>query len=160
MRLNTSMLTHMAESLEPYKEDLELFWDTLDGETDVMDLVGKTLSEISEAEAGMIACQEMAKRYSERRSLLESRKVRLNKMLKTIMLCAGEEKIPHPLATISLRKGMESVAIVDPEAIPSQLCKTTISPDKTEIKKQLKAGVQIEGAELVTGPQTVSVRMK
>ena len=160
MRLNTSMLTHMAEELEPYKQDLELFWDTLDGETDVMDLVGKTLSEISEAEAGMIACQEMSKRYSERRSLLEARKVRLNKMLKTIMLCADEEKIPHPLATVSLRKGMESVVIVNPEEIPTQLCKVTSSPDKTEIKKQLKAGVQIEGAELVTGPQTVSIRMK
>ena len=154
------MLTYMAEALEPYKDDLELFWDTLDGETDVMDLVGKTLSEISEAEAGMIACNEMAKRYSERRSLLDARKVRLNRMLKTIMLCADEKKIPHPLATISLRNGMESVVILNEKEIPSQLCKVTSTPDKTEIKKQLKAGVQIEGAELVTGPQTVSVRMK
>lgn len=160
MRLNTSMLTHMAESLEPYKDDLELFWDTLDGETDVMDLVGKTLSEISEAEAGMIACQEMAKRYSDRRSLLDDRKVRLNKMLKTIMLCADESKIPHPLATVSLRNGVDSVVIRNPDAIPTQLCKTTIVPDKVEIKKQLKAGVEIEGAELITGPSTVSVRMK
>jgi len=160
MRLNSSMLTYMAEALEPYKDDLELFWDTLDGETDVMDLVGKTLSEISEAEAGMIACNEMAKRYSERRSLLDARKVRLNRMLKTIMLCADEKKIPHPLATISLRNGMESVVIRNEKEIPSQLCKVTSTPDKTEIKKQLKAGVQIEGAELVTGPQTVSVRMK
>tara|TARA_R110002167_G_scaffold34895_9_gene111493 strand:+ start:191 stop:643 length:453 start_codon:yes stop_codon:yes gene_type:complete len=150
----------MAEELEQYKDDLELFWDTLDGETDVMDLVGKTLSEISEAEAGMIACNEMAKRYSERRSLLESRKLRLNKMLKTIMVCSTENKIPHPLATVSLRNGMDSVVINNPEAIPTQLCKTTIVPDKAEIKKQLKAGVEIEGAELVTGPSTISIRMK
>ena len=81
-------------------------------------------------------------------------------MLKTIMLCANEKKIPHPLATISLRNGMESVVIRNEKEIPSQLCKVTSTPDKTEIKKQLKAGVQIEGAELVTGPQTVSVRMK
>ena len=160
MRLNSSMLTYMAEALEPYKDDLELFWDTLDGETDVMDLVGQTLKEINEADAGMIACQEMAKRYSERRSLLDARKVRLNRMLKTIMLCADEKKIPHPLATISLRNGMESVVILNEKEIPSQLCKVTSTPDKTEIKKQLKAGVQIEGAELVTGPQTISIRMK
>ena len=160
MRLNSAMLTHMAEALEPYKDDLELFWDTLDGETDVMDLVGKTLSEISEAEAGMIACAEMAKRYSERRSMLDARKVRLNRMLKTIMLCANEKRIPHPLATVSLRNGMESVVIRNEEDIPTQLCKVTSTPDKTEIKKQLKAGVQIEGAELVTGPQTISIRMK
>ena len=59
------MLTYMAEQLEPYKDDLQLFWDTLEGETDVMDLVGKTLKEISEAEAGMIACQEVAKQYQD-----------------------------------------------------------------------------------------------
>ena len=59
-----------------------------------------------------------------------------------------------------MRKGTESVAITNEKEIPTQLCKVTSTPDKTEIKKQLKAGVQIEGAELVTGPQTISIRMK
>jgi hypothetical protein len=150
----------MAERLAPYADELDLFWDTLDGETDVMDLVSNVLVEINEAEAGMIACHEMAKRYSERRSLHDARKVRLNQMLKTILLCANQSKIPHPLGTVSLRKGTESVAITNEKEIPSQLCRTTVTPDKAEIKKQLQAGVQIDGAELVTGPQTISVRMK
>ncbi len=154
------MLTYMAERLAPYSEELELFWDTLDGETDVMDVVSNVLTQISEADAGMIACHEMAKKYSERRSLFDARKVRLNQMLKTILLCANQSKIPHPLGTVSLRKGTESVVITNEKEIPSQLCKTTVTPDKAEIKKQLQAGVQIDGAELVTGPQTISVRMK
>jgi len=160
MKLNSSMLTYMAERLAPYADELDLFWDTLDGETDVMDLVSNVLVEINEAEAGMIACHEMAKRYSERRSLHDARKVRLNQMLKTILLCANQSKIPHPLGTVSLRKGTESVAITNEKEIPSQLCRTTVTPDKAEIKKQLQAGVQIDGAELVTGPQTISIRMK
>jgi len=150
----------MAERLAPYADELDLFWDTLDGETDVMDLVSNVLTEINEAEAGMIACHEMAKRYSERRSLHDARKVRLNQMLKTILLCANQSKIPHPLGTVSLRKGTESVAITNEKEIPSQLCRITVTPDKAEIKKQLQAGVQIDGAELITGPQTISVRMK
>jgi len=125
-----------------------------------MDLVSNVLTEINEAEAGMIACHEMAKRYSERRSLHDARKVRLNQMLKTILLCANQSKIPHPLGTVSLRKGTESVAITNEKEIPSQLCRITVTPDKAEIKKQLQAGVQIDGAELITGPQTISVRMK
>ena len=71
-----------------------------------------------------------------------------------------ETKIPHPLATVSLRNGIQSVVIRDEKIIPTQLCKTTVTPDKAEIKKQLKAGVEIDGAELVTGQQTISVRMK
>ena len=75
-------------------------------------------------------------------------------------LCTEQSKIPHELATVSLRKGTESVSIIDEKEIPSQLCKVSITPDKTEIKKQLKAGIKIDGAELVTGAQTVSIRMK
>jgi len=160
MRVNTLLITSIAEELAPYKDDQDAFWDTLDAETDVLDLVGQVLKELSDAEAGMIACQEMVKRYNERKSLMDLRKVRLNKILKTVMLCCDETKIPHPLATVSLRNGMQSVVIKDEKAIPTQLCKTTVTPDKAEIKKQLKAGVEIDGAELVTGQQTISVRMK
>jgi hypothetical protein len=49
---------------------------------------------------------------------------------------------------------------VDENAIPTQLCKITKTPDKTAIKKLLEAGENIEGAELSRGPLTVSVRMK
>jgi hypothetical protein len=76
------------------------------------------------------------------------------------MLCANQTKIPHALATISLRKGTESVNIINPNEIPTQLTKVSITPDKTEIKKQLKAGIKIDGAELVTGAQTISIRTK
>lgn len=160
MQLNSGMLTYLAEELEPYKDDLDLFWDTIDGETDVMDLVSKMLTELSEADAAIIASAEVAKRYTERKSAMEARKQRINKALKTILMCTSQTKIPHPLATVSLRKGVESVAITNEKEIPSQLCKVSVTPDRAEIKKQLKAGVPIDGAELVTGPQTVSIRMK
>ena len=48
----------------------------------------------------------------------------------------------------------------NPNEIPTQLTKVSITPDKTEIKKQLKAGIKIDGAELVTGAQTISIRTK
>lgn len=160
MRVDSLMLTRMAEELAGYSEELDFFWDTLDGETDIMDFVGSILVELNECDANAIACADLAKRYTERKSALEARKQRFSKMLKTILMCTNQSKIPHPLATVSMRKGNESVMIINEKEIPSQLCRVTSTPDKTEIKKQLKAGVQIEGAELVTGPQTVSIRMK
>ena len=160
MYLNTAQLTLVAEELEPFKEDLELFWDTIEGETDVMEIIGTVLEQINEAEANIEACKHLMNRYRSRKDILESRKYDLIKMLKTIMLCTGQKKIPHALATVSLRNGMESLNITNEKEIPTQLCKVTSTPDKTEIKKQLQAGVQIEGAELVTGPQTISIRMK
>src|SRR5690606_21482992 len=44
-----------------------------------------------------------------------------------------------------------SVEVIDQEAIPEQYLRTvtTVTPDKTEIAKALKAGEEIEGATLV-----------
>ena len=160
MRIDSAMITAIAEELEPYRDDQDAFWDTLDGETDVLDLVTSILLKISEAEAWSNSCADVSKRYAERKSGHDARKQKLTKMLKTIMLCANQTKIPHALATISLRKGTESVNIINPNEIPTQLTKVSITTDKTEIKKQLKAGIKIDGAELVTGAQTISIRTK
>lgn len=160
MRLDTATLTYLAEQLADYRDDEQTYWDTIDGETDVMDIVEKIILDSNELDAGAEMNKTLARAYSDRASLLQQRKEALMKCLKVIMLSTGQTKIPHHLATISLRAGVESVVIHNEKDIPSQLCRVTITPDKAEIKKQLKAGVQIDGAELVTGTQTVAIRMK
>jgi hypothetical protein len=160
MRVDAQTLTYVAELLYDYKDDLDTFWDTLDGETDVMDQVGAILVAINETKAAAQANDHLAKLYAGRKSALDHRADSLTMALKGIMLATGQEKIPHPLATVSMRQGSTRVLIVDENAIPTQLCKVTKTPDKTAIKKLLEAGENIEGAELSRGPLTVSVRMK
>ena len=157
---NTLLISELSEQLEEYKDDLELFWDTLDGETDVMDIVGGVLEQIIKAQADEVAAKYQADIYKGIADKHKSRGDSLKKSLKSVLMLTGQTKIPHSLGTVSLRQGTESVVIHNEKEIPSQLCKVTVTPDKTEIKKQLKAGVQIDGAELVTGPQTISIRMK
>ena len=158
--INTALLTALAEELAEYKDDLHTFWDTLDGETDVMDAVGVIIQDIVEADAQAASVAQIIERYQDRASAIKSRKEALKRSLKAIMAATGQTKIPHALATISLRKGSDSLVITNEEDIPSQLCKVTITPDKAAIKNQLKAGAEVPGAELVTGPETISMRMK
>ena len=47
MRIDSAMITAISEELAPYRDDEDAFWDTLDGETDVLDLVTKILLKIS-----------------------------------------------------------------------------------------------------------------
>ena len=63
-------------------------------------------------------------------------------------------------ATISRRAGLPSVQITDEAAIPSQLCKTTVAPDKAAIKAQLLAGETVPGAQIVMGADGVTVRVR
>ena len=160
MRIDSLLIQELSDQLAEYKDELDLFWDTLDGETDVLDIVGSILQEIVQAQADETACKVQADIYANRASIHKSRQDSLKDSLKTVLLLTDQNKIPHTFGTVSLREGTESVVIHNEKEIPSQLCKVTVTPDKAEIKKQLKAGVQIDGAELVTGPQTISIRMK
>lgn len=160
MLIDKMMIQEITEQLSEYSDDIEAFWDTLDGETDILDVVGSILENIVETDAKIAAVEDMIQKYQGRESGLQGQRAALTKSLKTILLLTGQKTIPHAFATVSLRKGSESVVIHDEKEIPSQLCKVTITPDKTAIKNQLKAGVEIAGAELVTGPDTVSIRMK
>ena len=160
MQIDTATLTYISEILEEYRDDLDTFWDTLDGETNVMDKVGAILLSMNEAKASAQANKELAEMYAARRAMMEERHKSLAKALKTIMLATGQSKIPHPLGTVSLRPGVQSVVVHDETKLPTQLFKVTRTPDKSAIKAALQEGNEIEGAMLVTGGQSVSVRMK
>ncbi len=160
MRMDANAIRMVSEILEPYSEDLDTFWDTLHGETDVLDLVGSALEDLNAADGDIEKLSYLIKIYSDRRDIVKYRKDSIKRGLQSILTLTGQKKIPHALATVSLREGSERVIITDPEEIPSQLCKVTRTPDKAEIKKQLLAGEKIEGAILETGPSTISVRMK
>ena len=52
MRLDTATLTYLAEQLADYRDDEQTYWDTIDGETDVMDVVEKIILDSNELDAG------------------------------------------------------------------------------------------------------------
>lgn len=160
MKIHSSELAYLSEILSEYKDDLETFWDTLDGETNVMDMVGSGLEDLVTAEGDEAKLDHMILKYSQRRDVVRSRKEAIKRSLKIILLATQQKKIPHSLATITLREGSQSVLIADEKKIPTQLCRTTVTPDKAAIKKLLQAGEVIDGAVLNTGPQSISIRMK
>lgn len=160
MRIDSGLVTLIAEQLDDHKDDLETFWDTLDGETDILDFVGIILERLMETESQIEAIDLLIHKYLARKSGLAKRKDDLKNSLHKIMKWTGQKKIPHAIATVSIRKGVKIANIINGELIPSQLCKVTVTPDKTEIKKQLQAGVKIDGAELVQTSETISIRMK
>lgn len=160
MKMDSGLITLVAEQLDDHKDDLEAFWDTLDGETDILDFVGVLLERLLETESQMDAIDLLINKYITRKSGLAKRKDDIKNSLHKVMKWTGQKKIPHAIATISERKGVDVINIINVKDIPSQLCKVTVTPDKTEIKKQLQAGVKIDGAELVQTSETISIRMK
>ena len=83
---------------------------------------------------------------------------RLKSNLKGAMELYGILELKSPTMKVSFRKS-ESVNIVDIDALPKEYItvKTTEMPDKTAIKRALKEGTDIAGAELVIN-QNLQIR--
>lgn len=162
-QINTTLIEQVsAELVAALGDDFdaETFWDTLDGETDVGDIADRLIASMQADEALAAAAKAQADDLASRARRIKSRATHVKGALLTILDAAGQKKMERAAATISRRAGSLSVLITDESAVPSQLCKTTVVPDKTAIKAQLQAGETIPGAELARGPDGVSVRVK
>lgn len=95
------------------------------------------------AEAEMIKAEK--KNLDARIKSCENKADRLTELLKKEL---GGDKFKTAKVDISYRKS-ERVEITDLSVIPVEFLTVTTSADKTEIKKLLKSGVEVKGAELV-----------
>lgn len=158
MKLDFSLLQTLSEELK--EVDAEFFWDTIDGETDVLDVVNAILKNKFQNAAGIRMNQDLAAEYKARAYDLETRDKSYNNQLMKIMEMTKQTKILSPFATVSKRKGVDKIVITDEEKIPTQLCNVVTSPDKSAIKRLLQQGEMIDGAELTRGSETISIRRK
>ena len=90
---------------------------------------------------------------AEEKALAERRKAKENKAeyLKNILAVSlGGKKFETAKIALTFRKS-EQVKIVDEEKLPKDFLKVkvTVSADKTAIKKAIKSGQEVAGAELV-----------
>ncbi len=161
-RIDLSLIERIAAELAPYRDDEETYIDTLDGATDARDLLIREVSAEMSDRALVGAINAQITTLEARRDRLDMRADAHRRAEMMVLQAMGLTKIELPAATLSIRAGSISVQITDADAIPSQLCTvtTTTAPDKKAIRAQIEAGETVPGAELVRGPDTISVRTK
>ncbi|RMD90726.1 MAG: hypothetical protein D6811_10165 [Alphaproteobacteria bacterium] len=163
MRINTPLIEAVAEHIRNIlgdEWDEQAFLDTLDGETDALDIADKLLRDLNDDRALAAACKALADEYAARAKRLEARQAAIKGAMLTLLDAAGVKKLERPGGTISRRAGSVHVRITDEDAVPSQLCKVVKRPDKTAIRAHLEAGEDVPGAVLERSPDTVTVRVK
>lgn len=139
--------------------DEATFLDTLDGETDALDVADRLIEEMMQAEALASAAMVRSVQLRDRANRLDARSDAFKARLGDLMDAMGLRKLERPQATLSRRSGSLSVHITDEASIPTQLCKVVRSPDKAAIRKSIEAGEPVPGAELVRGPDSLTVRV-
>lgn len=161
MFINYEEIRRMSDNIRAMVgDDDDTFLDTLDGETDAMDILGKLIQERQEIQGFEAALKDLAKQYKERADRMNAKADAISQTIGHLLDAMDTKKVMHPLATVSRTKARQSVLVTNPEEIPTQLTKTKRSPDLAAIKEQLEAGEFVPGAEIKLGNPGVTVRVK
>lgn len=136
--------------------------DTLDGETDLKEIVSRILQVIGEVTAHVDGLNRYLDEVEKRRDRKKASAAALRSMLLRLMATAGLDRLPLPEGTVSVSPGRKSVSITDLEAIPQGYFKlvTEKRADKDAIRKSLEANEFVPGAALVTGENILTLRVK
>lgn len=139
----------------------EALRDTLDGiEGMFNEKAVRIVHVIANSDTDVDAISAEIKRLSERKRSIELAQDRLREYLRFNMEATGISKISSPLFTITLAAGRDMVEIYDEAALPDEFVrvKTVVSPEKAEILKALKSGIDVPGATITKSKSSVRIK--
>jgi len=93
-------------------------------------------------------------------SLIESGQEKMESYVIECMNRMNKDKVIGDLHKISLPRKRKCCVIEDEEKIPVQFLETKVSVKKAEVKKALESGLEVDGAKLVDGKQSIKFGFK
>lgn len=144
----------LQQMIEDGQEGLE---DTLDSITDaVEEKLEAYAMVIKNIESDVEGIKSEEKRLAERRKVMENGVVRMKQAIAETLQNSGQDKVKTEKFTFSWRKSSK-VEVSNIDSLPQQYVKVERTISRSELAKALKAGEQIEGAQLVEN-QSLSIR--
>lgn len=141
--------------------DHETLMDSLEGETDVVEMIASVVRSAQEEEALAFGLDSLISSMTDRKRRLVQRAERKRAIALRAMEETGRKTIKAPDFTLSMAKAPDKVLVTDEAAIPARYMREKVSrsPDKTALKEALRAGVSVPGAVLSNGGSVLKVRI-
>ena len=144
-------------------EDAVTLRDTLEGMTDLTDMLTELIRSSLDDKALVTALKQRMADMKERCDRFETRAQKKRDLVWSTMERADIKKIAVPDLTVGLRVGRVSLKVTDEKIIPSQFwVPQDPKLNRAELLRQLEGheGITIPGATLTNAPPTLSVRTK
>ena len=159
--LNKHELFREKLKVEFPDEDEETLADTLEGMTDLTDMIAATLRSANEDKAQMKGLSDYINLLQERGERIGLRHATKRELCLDAMERADIHKITEADFTASLRSTPQKVVVVDEAKIPLEYFKTPAPVlDKRSLLAVLQSDTTIEGATLSNPARTISIRTK
>ncbi len=141
--------------------DEECLRDTLEGLTNLTDMLAEVLRSALENQAFGSALRSRIGDMQARLSRIEERARKKRDLVCSVMERADVRKLTEPDLTVSLRPSRAPLVVTDEEAIPEGYWKAQAPKlDRQGLLAALSAGRDVPGAILGNAPMTISVRTK
>ena len=141
--------------------DEETLRDTLEGMTDLTDMLAELIRSSLDDKAFVTALKQREDDMKERRERFETRAQKKRNLVWLTMERANLKKIEAPDLSVGLQKSKPSVRITDEGMIPNQFwIPQPHKLDRNKIAEALKTGADIAGVMFSNAPPTLSVRTK
>lgn len=142
------------DSLEP-SADIQYY---LDGINDELESKLESITHvIKNYESDIEALRAEEKRLAEKRRVLENKNKYLKEYMYSNIKALNKDKVKAGVFDLKIQKNPESIKIINPELITEDYLRIKTDIDKSKIKRALKEGLEVEGAELI---QTEGLRIK
>jgi hypothetical protein len=139
--------------------DEDTLRDTLEGCTDLQEMLVAVLKAAHEDECRIEVLEKQIGKLKERADRFQARSDKARANVARIMEEAGIKKIAAPELTASLRRVPPKVVITDEASLPADYCVIPPPrPDKALIKKAIEDGYVVPGASMSNGGISLSVR--
>ena len=141
--------------------DAEQLKDCLDNiEEAFNDKATNVLSVVNSMDSDVSAIDAEIKRLQARKKAMVNRKDSLKEYLRTNMEATGITKIQHPLFNVTLAKPSVKCEVTDVDALPDEFVKVELvtKPDLNKIKRAIKDGEDVNGAQLVEGQSRILIK--
>ncbi len=158
-------MTQLYKIADEYRETLDSLMDEdgcidetaiekLNAITEDLNKKGVAMAQfMSNIDADLQAIKAEKERLAKRQATLESRVKWMNEYLKGNMERCGIQSISCPYFAIKIKKSPPSVQVDDESQISENYVKTKVTKtlDKAQMRKDMQAGAEIPGAQLVQG---------
>lgn len=116
-------------------DDERLFHDMIVGESDIDRVALRIWEQVARDSEMLVGIGERKASLDDRKKRVEARRDAGKAFLGKLLRAAHLPKLELPEVTISVRDGKPSLKVVDPDAVPADLCRTKTEPDKTAINE-------------------------
>lgn len=141
-------------------EDAQLLSDSIEGETDLHEVLTRLVRQERDAAAFSEAIKAQEEVLAGRRARFVRRQQLARELMLSLMEAGSQQKVMLPEATISITNGRLKTVVTDEAAIPPGYFKVKRTPDLTRIGEALSSGVNIPGAHLSNGGISLTIRTR